>query len=746
MTPETSKTTGPRLHTSAAAGLLALAAVPIAFFAGTNDERLTPAQEADAAWPYVIDVPEGRLTVFQPQPEEFAGNKLTARTAVAAHPTGRDEPVYGAIWMTARVETDTDDRVVIIEDVTVDRVRFPNATDADRARVAEIVEEGMPEDLVISLDRLVTSLEMIESEREAASNLNNDPPIIEFRAQRTALILVEGEPRLSPVEGSSLLRVANTPVTMLLEASNDTYYMFAGNDVWFSAPDVTGPWEVTSRVPEDVRRLQPPDPEPDEIADPTEEGTADEDPPAIIVATEPTELISTDGEPEFLRLADTGLLYLDNTDSFVFMELASQRFFVLLSGRWYRSASLENGPWTFVPADELPDGFIRIPADYAGAVLASVAGTDEALDAVLDAQVPQTAAVSRSATVTPTFDGDPQFEPIEGTDMHYAINTEYQIVQVDGRYYLCHAATWFESDAADGTYTVAGSVPDAIYTIPPDSPVFNVRYVRIYETRVDTVFVGYTSGYNHSFVHHHTVVWGTGHWHRPWWGVWFIPRPATWGFHAHWNPWVGWSFGWSMGWSRFHFSVGWGTWRRGGWWGPTPYWAGVRRGAFHGYRAGFRAGYRAGQRSRNIYRNQPFARSDVRNRASDLRAQRPSTGLPGAGDRAGLNRAQPANNVLADRDGNVFRRNEGGGIDQRRSGGWENRPDLSNRPTTGNLQRPSTGNLQNRPGQAGRPATGAATVPRNFQSRDRGTARTQNFNRARPQPRAGAARTRRPID
>ncbi|MDH3734891.1 MAG: hypothetical protein OEU54_15285 [Gemmatimonadota bacterium] len=750
----------PRLRTSLAAGISTLLIAPLAFYAAGDGEGLTPAQEADANWPYEIEVPDGRLTIFQPQPEEFVGNRLTARTAVGAVPAGSETQVFGAIWMTARVETDQDDRVVIIQDVTVDRVRFPNATDEQLDRVAEIIEDAVPDDMVISLDRLLTSLELVEREREAVANLNNDPPVIEFRSQPAALVLIDGEPRVTQIQGSTLMRVVNTAFTILLDPRADTYWLYAGGDFWYTSAEIAGPWRVAPTVPSPVRELQPPEPEADEYGDPLAQGGNNDTPPLIVVATEPTELISTTGEPEFVRLDDTGLLSLDNTDSFVFMELESQRFFLLISGRWYRTASLENGPWTFMPADEIPEGFQRIdPSSDAGAVLASVAGTDEALDAVLDAQVPQTAAVSREATVTATFDGDPQFEPIEGTEMTYAVNTEYQIVEVGGHYYLCHAGTWFESDEADGEYAVATEIPNDIYDIPPDSPVFNVRYVHIYETTVDTVFVGYTSGYTHSFVHHQTVVWGTGWRWTPWVGVWFIPRPWTWGFHWHWNPWVGWSTGWSMGFGRFHFSVGWGTWWRGpGWWGPRGFWAGARRGAFHGYRAGFRAGYRAGQRSRNMYRTQQFARSDARDRAANIRAReggnvaRPGVERPGAGDRA-----RPQNNVLADRDGNVFRRNDQGGFDQRRDGQWENRPDLSNRAGQGNLQdragnrpnqanRPSTGNL-NRPstGQANRPDQ-RSQLQRGQQSRDRGSARTQNFNRSRPTGRAGASRARRPID
>ena len=71
-----------------------------------------------------------------------------------------------------------------------------------------------------------------------------------------------------------------------------------------------------------------------------------------------------------------------------------------------------------VPADKLPASFRKIPANSEiGDVRASVAGTDEAIDAVMDAQIPQTATVKR---VTPdlkvTYDGEPKWVAIHSTE------------------------------------------------------------------------------------------------------------------------------------------------------------------------------------------------------------------------------------------------------------------------------------------------------------------------------------------
>jgi hypothetical protein len=60
------------------------------------------------------------------------------------------------------------------------------------------------------------------------------------------------------------------------------------------------------------------------------------------------------------------------------------------------AASLD-GPWTYVAGDALPPDFARIPpTSLAGAVLAAVPGTAQARNAVVEAQIPQTATVPRS--------------------------------------------------------------------------------------------------------------------------------------------------------------------------------------------------------------------------------------------------------------------------------------------------------------------------------------------------------------
>ena len=255
----------------------------------------------------------------------------------------------------------------------------------------------------------------------------------------------------------------------------------------------------------------------------------------------------------------TDLLYVKNTDNDIVLDIASQQYYVLLAGRWYKSASL-TGTWAFVPFDEVPQGFAAIPdsSDMAD-VRSSIPGTVEAKEAVLASTIPQTAEVSRTeATVTVTYDGDPTFEKCSDNGVAYAVNTDKAVLLIDNRYYCCDEGVWFVSDRASGPWTVCDEVPEQVQDIPPECPVYNVKYVYVYESTPEVVYVGYTTAYTGAYIYGPCVVYGTGWYYHPWYGTYYYPRPVTWGFGVHYNPWTGWGFTFGVSYGWLHVGVGWG--------------------------------------------------------------------------------------------------------------------------------------------------------------------------------------------
>jgi len=635
-------------------------------------------------WPQEVTAPEGTIVVYQPQPESLEGNVLTGRAAIALEFKDREEPVFGAMWFSARIDTDREQGIALVRDLKVTKVGWPDSKDASEQRFTQLVESAIPESgFEISLERLSASLATAEVERKSLEDLKSEPPDIRFSETVAVLLLYDGEPFFSKVEGSSYERVLNTPFLVVKETKSGRHYL--GNGAfWYEAKDALGPWTPTDKPPADLVQMV-------ESGDGAEqEAPAGGEPPVVVVATTPTELIATDGKPKWTSLTGGKLLYVENTETPWVRELSTNNMYVLLSGRWYRSSS-QKGPWTFVPADELPASFSEIPpASDIGGLRTSVAGTEEAEEALLDAAIPQTAAINRSeATLQVEYDGSPEFEKVPGTEVSYAVNTGSQVLLVNKRYYAVDDGVWFTSAAATGPWVVADTIPqEEIAKIPPSSPVYNTTHVHIYESTPQVVYVGYTPGYLWSFPYYGVPVYGTGWYYPPYYGRYYYPRQPTWGFNVGYNPWTGWNFGLSYSNGFFNFGMSWG----GGWGGSYRPW-GCCGGGWYG--GGYRGptiintgdinignnvniGNRAtinnrvgdnnlrlgdNNRSRNIY-NRPENRARVADRSmaqQSLKKARPAS-----------NRA---NDVYVDRNGNVARRTDQG-WETRGDGGWQ-RDDLA---------------------------------------------------------------------
>jgi len=709
---------------------------------------VTVVEQSD--WPREIVTNKGVIVVYQPQPERLDGNILKARAAVSIEVEGQTTgPVFGVVWVEARLETDRSDRTALITDLDIKELRFPGQDEKRAEELTKLLESEIPKwNLPIAMDELIASLETVDAGIKASQQINTDPPVMLFYSEPAVLITIDGEPRLADTEEKNIQRVMNTPFTILYDTKKNDYYLNADEDSWYKSSAIEGDWQPVSKVPRAIAKLAPEAEEIDEqeAADDAEIETGP--PPKIIIATEPTELISSNGKPEYKSIGDTSLLYVSNTDSDVLMDTQSQQHYVLLSGRWYASKSLE-GPWRYVAVQDLPVEFSKIPEDSEmGSVLYAVPGTDVAREAVLDAQVPQTAAIDRKkASLEVEYDDEPKFETIEGTQMHWAANTATPVIRVQGKYYAVDEAVWFVANSARGSWVVAASVPDEIYTIPADSPIYHVTFVRIYSSTDDIVYVGYTPGYTNTYVYNTTIVYGSGYYWPGWYGRYYYPRYSTWGFHVRWNPWTGWRFGLSYSYGPFSFHFGRGGWYRGGWWGPGRY-RGYRRGYRHGYRsgrnAGYRAGYRAGQRNsarNNMYKN---TRNQSRTASSSAMARN------SAMSNSMSNRAQAggasgrSNNVYADKNGNIHRQTDQGW--QQRSGdSWKSSQggeqadqqaarqrvqESGKQPTQQAAQQRSQQSSQQRSQQNYSSKGGTSDLNRSASSRQRGAQRSSSYKRS----------------
>ena len=643
------------------------------------------------AWPLAFTTAGYQVQVHAPQPESLEGYRFTARSVVQLRRPNSSTSVFGAVWGKGVLEMDRVSRLGRISSFTVIDARFPDMNDTDEImRLRHMLSEEIPRHAgPVSLDWLAAAL---EHEKEGMVTYANTPPEIIYRERPSVLVFIDGDPVMEPLADRSLRmeRVVNTPFLMVRDQQGVYFVMGSGN--WFRSPTLEGPWTREHRPGRELRQLM-------EMADSTaalEARAADGSVvvPEIVVRTRPAILLDLDGPPSFRTMPGAGLLYATNTDKELFLEVASQEYFLLSAGRWFSTRDIATGPWSFRSSDQLPPEFALIPEGSAkDGVLVHVSGTDAARDAVRDANIPQTAQVDRrSTTLTVEWDGEPEFEHIVGTDVDLALNASTVLLRIGGHYHALDNAVWFDGPTPDGPWAVSTEVPASVNNIPPESPAYNARYVQVYDHTPEVVYVGYTPGYLGSFVQHGTIIYGTGFYYPP--PPRWRPRPFTWGMAMYYDPWWGWGPTPSWGWSWYYpswYGWGWGAHRpmpwSWGWGGPYGYFPPVIHHHHHhfGHRpstvppgrqpgSGGRPGLSSSATQvvasppRDLYGMRQ--REGVRpTRVQAQPPQRPTAVAPDRGAR------QPARSPdhFTDRDGNIYR-GQDGRLERYEGGRWNQLP------------------------------------------------------------------------
>jgi hypothetical protein len=709
---------------------------------GTRKEKQAAEQSSTPAydWPREITRNGNRLTFYQPQVDAWTGyRKLDGRVAVVLTPAGA-QSVTGMIILQARTDTDLDERTVVIHDIRVTSALFPSLDDITQQKMRTLTEDLFPRDVVpISLDRMLAAAEHTEAPGQRMA-LKTDPPKIFVSIDPAILLLVDGEPVRAPIPQSSIEVIVNANWDLFFDKSQHQFYLSQA-PLWLKASAMTGPWTIATSLPPDISKL------PDDWADLKKtippNIPADAQPPRVFYSNAAAELIAFDGAPLWKEIQGTNLAYATNTDTDFFIDYTTNRFYYLTSGRWF-SALQRNGPWSFA-SDKLPADFANIPPDSPAAdVLPSVPGTDEAREAVMMAQIPTLAVVNKSeaaAAVKVSYEGEPQFRPIETTQLSYAVNTENKVIKVVDLYYLCFQGVWFMSRSASGPWETASSVPSAIYQIPPSSPVHNVTYVKVYESSPETVTCGHTAGYMGTFILGMAVgaaiAYGTGYRYPPY--VYYPPRPypvpyyvgypRTYGVGVHYNYYSGGYYAQRSVYGPY------GTASRSAWYNPSTGFYG-RAATVQTYGGGATVGqaynpwtgtYAATRQGSNAYsqwgssvavRGDQWAQTAHRSNANGTivggRTSEGGAAVGGVGyGGSGFVGQDKNNNMYAGKDGNIYKKDPSGNWQKYGNSGWSSVPPPSS-------PYKSSQTAQQRPASQTRPTTQPATSqakPNNMNSR-----------------------------
>lgn len=693
--------------------LLAIAGIPV-LLAQSGTKPSTGALPADPGWPRQYSDGTAKLVLYQPQVDDWTGfEKLTARLAAALTPAKGAQPAWGVLSVESDTVVDLASRTVAFVNFRVAGVSYPSAKDDAEAKHLEALTlKLLPQyPTTVALERVLAYMDDRQVKARQTAILLDAPPIL-VSQQPAVLVIIDGEPILVDVENTNLQKVVNTNWDLFFEKKGNRFYL-RDDSSWLSAKGLAEAWMPVSELPKDFDKLPATDLYKDirdAVANPQKPTTAK----LVLVVHQPSELIVIAGEPQFQPVAGTHLMWVINTECDLFFDIDTRQFYFLTSGRWFRTSELKSGVWT--PATtSLPPDFKRIPPDHPGAhVLAAVPGTRQAQDAIVNASIPQTATIARnSLRADVKWVGEPRFEPVAGTGVSFGSNTPNDVFLFENRYYLCLQGVWFVSTSANGPWTAADKIPQEIYTIPPSSSKYQVTYVTIENSTLDTVTYSYTGGYMGMYVGYGVAVWGTGYYYPPYYATGFYPYAVYWpcpyytyGSSAWYNPATG-NYGRGSavygpygGYARaaaYNPATGAYTWGRTAW---GSYGAAASGGFYNPTTGGWGGSYHASNGYQSwgqsvVGRGNQWVRTgSYAGKRGTIAGMETSAGGKAVAARGGRGQGfagrSAGGDFYAGRDGNVYKRDQSGQWYRNSGGSWES----VNRPTPAANQEARAGGSQ----------------------------------------------------
>jgi hypothetical protein len=534
--------------------LLFSEAVPLAFSAQSTPPA--PAAEADEAevdggWPRAYTMPTGgTVVIHQPQVASWEGQKhVVAYSAVAYTAPKATKADLGSIKLESNTDVSLEERLVRFGAISLTESNFPKLSRDQTGEVTTFIRDSIPEkDRVIALDRMLAAIETSPIVPKEITGLKADPPKIFFSSTPAVLLNLDGEPIWSPIKENDLRYAVNTNWDLFEHGPSKTFYL-RHESSWLKASAVEGPWTPAGDLPGSFAKL-PADANWKDVKTALPGKKLDaKKVPQVFVSLEPAELILLEGKPKYEPVEGTALFWVSNTESDIFRAGQNGAVYYLVAGRWFSAPDFV-GPWSFA-TPSLPADFQKIPLEHPRSrVLAAIPGTRQAAEAILVAQIPETARVNVKTLKAPevSYQGDPKFEPEKGAaPVQSAVNTDKDIFKIGDKYYMCYNGVWFSSKAPNGPWEVETNVPKEIYQIPASSSHHHVTYVTVEEDDDDDddwATFAVVAGYTGMMIAWGCVVWGSGWYYPPYWGMggyypYYYPRFPTYGYSAWYNPYTG---------------------------------------------------------------------------------------------------------------------------------------------------------------------------------------------------------------
>ncbi|MGH8863033.1 MAG: hypothetical protein ACREVZ_00050 [Burkholderiales bacterium] len=186
---------------------------------------------------------------------------------------------------------------------------------------------------------------------------------VHVRDLPTELMVIQGEPKLEEIPGTSGLSYVTNTDSPLFMLGNTWYFLAAGR--WFSTADpLKGPWKFVETLPEAFAAI--PDDHKVAYVRSAVRGTLEAKiaalesllpkRKAVTTDTRPAIEVSYAGEPQFVRIEDTVVSRAVNTGYDVL--LFGSTYYLCYAGIWYNGVT-PTGPWKI--ATNLPPEIYAIP-------------------------------------------------------------------------------------------------------------------------------------------------------------------------------------------------------------------------------------------------------------------------------------------------------------------------------------------------------------------------------------------------
>ena len=357
---------------------------------------------------------------------------MVAFSAVSYRSKAGEKPALGTVKFEADTKVAVSDRLVNFQAMKIAEANFQTLEKEQVREITAAIDQAIPDDdRVIALDRVLANLDKSQIVPKNVEGIKADPPTdllqqdaggdreprrrADLESDQGQRSEVRRQHELGPLSARADEHLLPAQRGRVAEGDRREGPVDAGRD---SCPTASRSCRrtTTGRTSRPTCRASR------SRRQPSRRSSS---------ASSPAELILLTGEPSYRPVKGTELLWVSNTESDVFRMGKTGPVYYLVAGRWFSAPDFA-GPWTFA-TPSLPADFKKIPLEHERSrVLASVPGTDQAAEAVLLAQIPQTARVNKKEVKAPdvAFKGDPQFAPIETTTVQRAVNTDKDVFKI----------------------------------------------------------------------------------------------------------------------------------------------------------------------------------------------------------------------------------------------------------------------------------------------------------------------------